>query len=53
MKRVKAIDAFNYACEILTSFLLHYFIKQKQSKVYGDHKNMLMGNQTLLFSQMI
>ena len=28
MKRGKAIDAFNYACEILSPFLLHYFIKQ-------------------------
>ena len=32
VKRGKAIDAFNYACEILPAFLLHYFIKQKQSK---------------------
>ena len=30
MKRDKTIGAFNYACEILTSFLLGYVIKQKQ-----------------------
>ena len=30
MKRDKTIGAFNYACEILTSFLLDYVIKQKQ-----------------------
>ena len=45
MKRGKTIDAFNYACEILPSFLLHCFIKQKQSKTYEDHKYLLMGNQ--------
>ena len=32
IKRGKTIDTFNYACEILPSFLLHLFIKQKQSK---------------------
>ena len=45
MKRGKAIDALNYTCEILPSFLLHYFIKQKQFKTYEDHNSMLMGNQ--------
>ena len=30
MKSGKTIDAFNYACEIRPSFLLHCFIKQKQ-----------------------
>ena len=51
VKRGKTIDAFNYACEILPAFLLHYFIKQKQSKTYEDHKNMLMDNHDIAVLQ--
>ena len=51
VKRGKTIDAFNYACEILPAFLLHYFIKQKQSKTYKDHKNMLMDNHDIAVLQ--
>ena len=51
VKRGKAIDAFNYVCEILPAFLLHYFIKQKQSKTYEDHKNMLMDNHDIVVLQ--
>lgn len=49
VKRGKAIDAFNYVCEILPAFLLHYFIKQKQSKTYEDYKTMLMASQNTIF----
>ena len=51
LKKGTALELYDAACTIWPSFLLHYFIKQKQANAYEDHKSQVQNDSELAVLQ--
>ena len=51
LKKGTALELYDAACAMWPSFLLHYFIKQKQANAYEDHKSQVQNDSELAVRQ--
>ena len=51
LKKGTFSEMYNTACVMCPSFLLYYFIKQKQANAYEEHKNQVQNDAELAVIQ--